>query len=179
MTHAKTIFEPSVSLGSGSGDVSGTIANTAVSGSTSALVGNFGFRYGITRRYIHVTAMLEGAMLAGGDTTEAVFTGMLGLGIGYEWNIPLRTYLFAGAYDFDTDFVGGGIEVAYMVSESMWLGIRAASFKTEAKQGIETTPGTTQTVNNAQFDLTTISLVVTFPFEFNYPDHWFRKTDWE
>ena len=163
LASAKTIFEPGISFGMGSGEIEGVPDSSA-----EATVATFGFRYGITRRYIHVTGIVEGTFFKGEDT-DAEFSGYGGLGIGYEWNIPLRTYLLLGAYDFDTDLMGTGVEVAYFFNQSFWIGARYVDFKSELS------------ANNisAELKLSTISLIVSFPFEFNYPDHWFRKTDWE
>ncbi len=172
LAHSKTIFEPGLTLGMGSGEakVEGFSASQNPKG--DGTVASFGFRYGITRRYIHVTGLIEGTIFAGEDV-DAQFLGFGGIGIGYEWNIPIRTYLIAGAYDFDTDFIGTGVELAYFVNESFWIGVRYINFSTELTQEF----GSTEI--SAELDLNTVSLTVSFPFEFSYPDHWFRKTDWQ
>ncbi len=173
----KTIFEPSLSVGIGSGEASiseGALAGQSASG--DGTVASFGFRYGITRRYIHLTGIVEGTVFTG-DNIDPEFIGFGGIGIGYEWNIPLRTYFIAGAWDFDTDFVGTGFELSYLWSDSFWIGVRYINFKTELVN--EFTSGAVSSTVAAEIDLSTVSVVVSFPFEFNYPDHWFRKTDWE
>ncbi len=166
---AKTIIEPSISLGYGTGEV--TIPGFASAEGTGT-VASFGFRYGITRRYIHVTGLIEGTMFTGEDI-DAEIKGFGGIGVGWEWNIPLRTYFIAGAYDFDTDFIGAGVELAYLISDKFWVGLRYIDFNSEITQ---TTNGADL---SAEVKLSTVSLVVSFPFEFNYPDYWFRKTDWQ
>jgi hypothetical protein len=181
---AKTIFEPSISLGSGSGSVSRTDSVLAgQSGDGQGFVGSVGFRYGITRRYIHVTGILEGHFVTGGsaDTgtptstieSDSALVGYAGLGIGYEWNIPLRTYVMLGAYEFDTDLFALGLELSYSISDSMWLGLRYSNLQANVQGSFTNVPDT------ARIDYNAISVTMSFPIEFNYPDHWFRKTDWQ
>ncbi len=172
---AGTIFEPSVSLGSASGSIS-TVASdlSGQNANFSATAANFGARYGITRRYVHVTAIIEGTLWKSDQDSGVEFTPFGGLGIGWEWNIPIRTYFLVGAFEFDTDFASGGVELSYFFSDSMWLGLRYLNMKSKLDP---ITIGTTDVDVEASMNL--ISLVLSFPFEFNYPDHWFRKTEWE
>lgn len=174
---AKTIFEPSLGLGVGS--LSDTISGsdslttgTQVEATYSAL--NAGFRYGITRRYIHVTAAVDayiinvsglsasntaGAVDVSGVGTDTQFETNIGIGIGYEWNIPLRTYIIIGS-PFSS------LEISYFFSDSFLLGFKMTRMAELDLAG-------------ADVDVNTFGLALTFPIEFNYPDHWFRKTDWE
>lgn len=168
-SHAKTIFEPGFSLGAGSGEVKADGLETS---SGTGYVGTFGFRYGITRRYMQVTAVVEGTMFTG-KNVDTTFAGYGGLGFGYEWNIPLRTYILLGAYNFDKDLVGPGLELAYFVNDSFWLGVRYSHYKTNLKQTVGSTEYTTE------LNASIIGVTLSFPIEFEYPDHWFRKTDWE
>lgn len=188
---ATTIFEPSVSLGSGGGSITTTNATTSTNtnASVQTFTGAVGFKYGIAREYMHVTGILEGHFVGGtegnassttGSTTTSVasatqsnFLGFGGFGFGYEWNIPLRTYFIVGAFDFDTDFLSGGVELSYYISDSTWLGLRFINQKSQIVQRI----GTTDT--QAEMSLNRVSLTLSFPIEFSYPNHWFRKKDWE
>ncbi len=172
LAHSKTIFEPGLSLGTGVGQITVEGLSAAQTPEVQETLGTFGFRYGITRRYIHVTGILEGTFFSAGDLATQ-FLPFGGIGIGYEWNIPIRTYLIAGAYDFDTDYIGTGVELSYFLNESFWIGVRYIKYASEVSRDL----GPTEVV--ADIEVNTVSLTVSFPFEFNYPDHWFRKTDWQ
>lgn len=172
---AKTIFEPTLSLGSATGAAT---VKTELLGSTTADGGgslaSFGFRYGITRDYIHLTGILEGMYFLPGDSDmKANFTGFVGLGLGWEWNIPIRTYLITGAIEFDTDYMASGVELSYFISEKMWLGVRYLQYKAGVSSNIS--GASVEADVQANF----VSVILSYPFEFNYPDHWFRKVDWE
>ncbi len=165
-SHAITVFEPSLSVGQANGT---TIVNsTDAKFEGSGLLANFGARYGIARSYIHLTAILEGNFFQA-ENQDTQFVPMLGFGLGYEWNIPLRTYIIVGAYDFRDDHTGIGFELSYEFSESFWVGLRSMQVR----------GGLRQAVNNTEFDarlnLDSLALTMSFPFEFEYPDRWFRK----
>ena len=176
-SHAKTIFEPNLGLNYGafSERISRSdqlATGTEVSAVFTAL--NAGFRYGITRRYMHVAAVVEGylinvsgltatsggsAVSTAGVATDTIFETNIGLGIGYEWNIPLRTYIILGS-------PFSGLELSYYFSDTFTLGLKYTQMS-----DIEFAGG--------EVDVSTFGVAVTFPIEFNYPDHWFRKKDWE
>ena len=167
---AKTIFEPNLGLTTGSfngnltGSINSTLANSNVEATYTSL--NAGFRYGITREYIHVTAIAEGyiTQISGlneptstvEESTETQFN--LGLGIGYEWNIPLRTYVIIG-------FPYSGLELSYFISNSFLVGFKY----TRLDIGFA----------DVDINVNTYGLTVSFPIEFDYPHNWFRKNEWE
>ena len=162
---AKTIFEPSLSLNNGgfSGKISGS--NTISDGTEiNATYSTFstGIRYGITRRYVHVTGILEGYLVNLSTdqnvNTDLQFKTNIGLGIGYEWNIPLRTYVILGS-------PFSGVEFSYYFSESLMVGLKYSKMKFEFA--------------GADLSVNTYGVAVSFPIEFDYPDHWWRKKDWE
>lgn len=176
---AKTIVEPSLSLGMGS--ISTKIQNatnipndTQINASYTTLSG--GVRYGITRDYIHVTGIVDGYLVNMGKATQTIdgtatdfapedgiktgstFKANIGLGIGYEWNIPLRTYVIIG-------FPFSSAEVSYYWNESMLVGLKYTRMEMDFG-------GTDLAINN-------FGVAVSFPIEFDYPSHWWRKKDWE
>lgn len=166
---AVTIFEPSLGLTTGTfkGKVAGS--NLFPSGTeieSTQTTFNAGIRYGITRRYIHVTGILEGHLVnsstqaanGGSDDSETSFQPNFGIGVGYEWNIPLRTYLILG-------FPFSSVEMSYYVSEKFLVGLKYNRLEIE--------------VAGADLSVNTFGVTVNFPIEFNYPDHWWRKSDWQ
>ena len=164
--YAATIFEPSLSVGRGSfsGDISG-VSLSGVEANYTTL--SAGLRYGITREYIHVTAVADAyyVNLDSSDIeSEMTFQGNLGIGLGYEWNIPLRTYVIIGVPT-------SSIEVSYYFSESMILGLRYNRMSVEVGN-----PGSSAT---ADVNINAFGLTVSFPFEFDYPGYWWRKKAWE
>lgn len=168
---AKTIFEPNLGVLSGGfdGAISGSSSvtnGTQVKASYNSLVA--GVRYGITRRYIHVTGVADvyltnvsGAEVAGITTAEdeGFETNFnLGIGIGYEWNIPIRTYIIVG-------FPNSGLEVSYYWSETFLIGLKYNRLEADFA--------------GATLNANTFGLVINFPIEFDYPSNWWRKRDWE
>jgi hypothetical protein len=155
---ARTIFEPNVSLNGGALDRTVNGVGTVKADYTS-LQG--GLRYGITREYIHVTVLAEGYYLNTSSdqlTTDAKFKTNLGIGVGYEWNIPIRTYITLG-------FPFSSAEVSYYYSEKMTIGLRYTQLKVE--------------VGSSKLDVNTFGVAVSFPIEFDYPNYWWRKKDWQ
>lgn len=170
---AKTIFEPSLSLNTGALtsqiEGSNTISDgTEVSVSYTTL--SAGMRYGITREYIHVTGIVDAYMVSMGSAkigtgataetadTKTEFKANFGLGIGYEWNIPLRTYLIIG-------FPFSGLEVSYYWSETFLIGFKFNRMEVD--------------FHGADLQINTFGVALSFPFEFDYPGYWWRKKDWE
>ncbi len=161
---AKTIFEPALGLTTGAfkGEIPAntiTPAGETVSVNYTSLA--FGARYGITRRYIHVTGVVEGHLInMGSDATDGSTDLQMnyGVGIGYEWNIPLRTYLTVG-------LPFSSVEVSYYFSETFLVGLRYNRLKME--------------FGGVNLNVNTFGVAVNFPIEFDYPNHWWRKTDWE
>ena len=167
---ARTIFEPSLGLTYGdfqgrlNGSENSTLAANEVQATYTSL--NLGFRYGITRRYVHVTAIGEAYLtnVSGvneptasvNSSTESQFN--FGVGIGYEWNIPLRTYVIIG-------FPYSGLELSYYISDGFLLGLKYNRLE----------------IGFADVDVNvnTFGLAVSFPIEFDYPSNWFRKRDWQ
>ncbi len=162
---ARTIFEPSLSLNNGgyAGRITGS--NTIADGtevSTSYTNFSGGFRYGITREYIHVTAVVDGYLLMNSNDqnidTNMEFQGNVGIGLGYEWNIPLRTYVVLG-------LPFSSFELSYFYSESFLVGMKLTRMEMEFA-------GTEVAYNS-------YGLTVSFPIEFEYPTYWWRKRDWQ
>ncbi len=161
---AKTIFEPSLGLTTGQfkGSFPGSSSLQASDISVDYTTMSIGARYGITRRYIHVTGILEGNLIkmgndAGLDSNMDLQMNY-GIGIGYEWNIPLRTYVTIG-------FPFSGVELSYYYSETFLIGLKYNRMKMEFA-GVD-------------LNVNTFGVAVNFPIEFSYPNHWWRKTDWE
>ncbi len=162
---ASTIFEPSLSLTNGSfaGRIEGSstiAAGTPIEATYNTFSG--GFRYGITREYVHLTAVVDAFLTSlstgqAGVNTDLDFQTNIGLGIGFEWNIPMRTYIIIGAPH-------SALEMAYFFSEKMIVGFRYSRL----------------TMDFAGADLTvnTYGVALSFPIEFEYPDNWWRKKDW-
>ena len=176
---SKTIFEPSLGLGVGAFTGSVTGSGTVTTGTKVELqTTNFsaGVRYGITRRYIHVTAVGElhyinssgdaytednlgnKTPISGELELDNGVKGNFGIGIGYEWNIPLRTYVILG-------FPFSSLEISYYFSDAILIGLRYNRMELG--------------VAGSNLNANTYGVAVSFPFEFNYPDHWWRKTDWQ
>ena len=171
---AKTIFEPHLGLTRGlyQDKIAGSSDLTNGAGVEAAYTSfTLGIRYGITRRYIHVTGFAEGTFsnvdgIEIENTTtlpDQVKTGLqtlfnVGLGIGYEWNIPLRTYVLIGNN-------ATGIDLSYYFSSGFLLGIKFNRLKT--------------TIADFNGNVNTFGLAMSFPIEFEYPTNWFRKRDWE
>ena len=158
---AKTIFEPSVSLGRGvfKGQVASVNSNTEFEASYTTLAA--GVRYGITREYIHVTAVADGYYVktdSSAIASNSDFQGNLGIGIGYEWNIPLRTYVILGVPT-------SSVEMSYYFNETFMVGLRYNRMSVK--------------IDTTDVNIDAIGVAVSFPFEFSYPSHWWRKKDWE
>lgn len=161
---SKTIFEPNFTTthGSFAGTINGSssIAN-GTNVETTYTMFSGGFRYGISREYIHLTAVIDGYVSHLGTNqnvdTSLKFDANYGLGIGWEWNIPLRTYIILG-------FPHSALEMSYFYNETMLIGFRY----------------TRLSMDFAGVDLAVNSYGVTlsFPIEFDYPDHWWRKREW-
>lgn len=162
---AGTIFEPNMSLqyGGFAGDIQGSdllTDGTPVNISYTSL--SAGFRYGITRDYVHVTAVVDGyAFMSSNDVnveSAIQFVPNVGIGIGYEWNIPLRTYVVIG-------FPFSSLEVSYYLTEKYLLGFKATRMEMEFA--------------GADLEFNSFGLSFSMPIEFEYPSHWWRKRDWE
>jgi hypothetical protein len=163
---ARTIFEPSLSVNNGgfAGAIEGSdllADGTQIEATYSSLSG--GFRYGITRDYIHVTAAVDAYLFTSTTNREDVemntqFVTNVGLGIGYEWNIPMRTYVIIG-------FPFSSIELSYYLSEGFIVGLKATRMELEYA--------------GADLAFNSYGLSVSFPIEFDYPTYWWRKRDWE
>ena len=174
----RTIVEPSFSLGTGSLSAEVDAGDSTLFTGNDQQVnaefttGSLGVRYGVVRDYIHVTGVLEGHFITGSASSADVTTGSnpqevevesdfvtnIGVGIGWEWNIPLRTYLIIG-------FPFMGAEIDYFFSENILIGFR---------------------FNRMTFDFggpdvgfNTFSATVSIPIEFDYPSNWWRKKIWE
>jgi len=162
---AATIFEPSLSLtnGSFSGNITGSnilAEGTPVEATYNTFSG--GIRYGITREYVHLTAVIDGYLTSLSTNqsrvnTDLSFKANVGIGMGYEWNIPLRTYIILG-------MPHSGFEMSYFFSEKMILGFRFTRLTMDYA-------GSELTVN-------TYGVAMSFPIEFEYPSNWWRKKDW-
>lgn len=160
---AKTIVEPSLSLNSGSyeGKALGGLFTSETDISASYMTLSAGLRYGITREYIHVTAVADGYLInldSPNVDASTEFQGNIGVGLGYEWNIPLRTYIIIGV-PFSS------LEVSYYFTEKMMVGLRYNRMTVE--------------FGGLDLNVNTYGLALSFPFEFDYPGHWWRKKDWE
>ena len=166
-SQAATVFEPNFGLGLASfaGRIAG--AENIVTGQEVEIdytTYNLGFRYGITRRYINVTAVVEGygwSMSTDRNEEEVtdMFIGSVGLGIGYEWNIPIRTYAVIG-------MPFSSAEISYFFTESFLVGFKATRLSDVKFDG-------------ADLNVTTYGLTISFPIEFEYPENWWRQTDWK
>lgn len=165
--HTIALIEPSLSLGQASGDSIANSTNQTLEG--SATVANFGLRYGVARKYVHLTGIFEGNFIQS-DGQDMQFVPMAGVGLGWEWNLPLRTYIIMAAYGLTDDQAGMGAELSYEFSKNFWVGLRFMQVRGVVRE----------VRNNAEVDATlkldNIALTMSFPFEFNYPETWFKES---
>lgn len=176
-----TIFEPRVGLTAGASTGSATIPSQVTPNTSITVDGaensyaafNAGFQYGIRRKYVHATAILDAYYLAGTQTingaseSNSSFKFGVGFGLGWEWNIPLRTTLIIGVPVIDDNVTQGGIELSYMFNEKFLLGLRYMTISSKFDSDDEA------------MDVSTVGLTVSIPFEFDYPSYWWRKKEWE
>lgn len=164
--------EPILGLGQLSMDSTVALVTNSTERSDSGIMPYFGANLGWQVDYVHVLFHGKYGRNFGdvfGDSTYREF----GVGVGWEWNIPLITtviYKFSGKTDVDGRDISGGsgfeLQLGYFVSEDLKASFvySAVSFDLDAV-GVAT--------NSVDADFIGVSL--SFPMAIAYPSEWWRK----
>lgn len=164
--------EPILGLGQLSMDSSVALATNSTERSDSGIMPYFGAHLGWQVDYVHVLFHGKYGRNFGdvfGDSNYREF----GVGVGWEWNIPLITtviYKFSGKTNVEGRDISGGsgfeLQLGYFVSEDL-----KASFVYSAVSFDLDSVGTTTNSVDADF----IGLSLSFPMAIPYPSEWWRK----
>lgn len=93
----------------------------------------------------------------------------LGVGAGWEWNVPIMTTIFfrnIGGYSTngesvsDLNFIFVELGLSYFIREDIKANL---AYSTLSK-----------TIDSAEIKMDQIKLTLSFPFDFNYPSQWWR-----
>ncbi len=171
-------FEPNISYSQGS---YGIKATSTVDDTLSTQGLTLGARFGGVYDYLYLVLDAKATFMnfAKGDSTfftdddTSVFISA-GAGIGVDWNIPIRTTLTMDLNNsvspFDVDFSASGYRaiVSYYFNPDFLI-----NFEYQAMDQTANSELSGSTVETEQ-TLTVISVGISFPFEFTYP-----QTSWK
>ncbi len=160
--------EPLLGIGAASVEArQGLLANN--SASDDGYLPYLGVNVGWQVDYVHLITHFKYGQYLGDTFTDGSYREF-GLGVGWEWNIPLITtilFKFGGSAEVGNakSTSGGGLEVSlgYFVSED----IKASLVYSSTSFGSDE--------DNTSVDMDFVGVSVSFPFELGYPSEWWRK----
>lgn len=160
-------FEPGVSVGIFNSSIAAVGRVLQRSNASLSLSGNLGWR----SQYIHLFLPIQlHTVGAPSGTGSRAFEGVpysLGLGVGYEWNLPLMTNIGFKVLNAGENQLAGGlggfIGLSYFFSEKFKLNLQYETYSAVLTSGL---PSSTTSV---------ILLGVSMPLVIDYPiRHWRR-----
>ncbi len=161
-------FEPIVGYGKGSANTTVLSGGTTASSNEVYVSPSLGFKFGYFAEYVYLALDARYSMVnfMGGSSNSSPALTNMGLSLGWDWNLPIRTFF---GFDFRADSniykarttgVGQRIGIGYYLNLKTLVSLEFVNFKTSG------TAGTADIEVGGSYTLLTFS----FPIEFTYPE---------
>ncbi len=165
---ASMYFEPIVGYGNGTANITVESTSTTTTSSKSFIAPAIGFKFGYFVKYVYLVMDARYSLQSLGEATTGSTAPLtnLGVAIGWDWDIPIRTF-FGMDTKADTTIngtsapgTGSRIGLGYYINLETLVSLEFVTSKST------TTIGTSDVSASYSHTMVTFS----FPFEFIYPE---------